>query len=419
MPPSTRTICLPAVIAGICGLGLVLASCSSGVNGVEQSAEASNPPSVSSSASGTSTTEDASQPAAERRRQIEGLSWADGTTVEASVVSVGDAVKPPGGAISDRAAHDLPEGDQLLGVLSDARPVVLSKGLPYTVDKTGKYSLYWADSKRDAATDDTSWSIHGDTVVATVRSGDGGSATTLMAYDDKDGIQEIKDFQKASDSTSESLVLDGGKVYWSEADAKTYRVVSIPLAGGSKKVEAENAGAVYRTDQGVAVLTQEGPQSEDTMNQIGGVRLLDGTELLRATEEFELGGFSGDSYSPRPIMNGGFTLSFSLDRGENSFDVAVLNFETKQAWLIEIPDGRIPLGQSTSGSYSFIAWSAEQMEELGSLGNEAVALDASTGELFAFSPENNFENIFGNDKALAWSTKTSSGSVSFASEILE
>ena len=118
-------------------------------------------------------------------------------------------------------------------------------------------------------------------------------------------------------------------------------------------------------------------------------------------------------------MNGGSTLSFNLDRGENSFNVAVLNFETKQAWLIEIPDGRIPFGQSTSGSYSFIAWSAQQMEELGSLGNEAVALDASTGELFAFSPKNNFENIFGNDKALAWSTKTSSGSVSFASEILE
>lgn len=419
MSPSTRTIRPPAVIAGICGLGLVLVSCSGGVNGMEQPAEASNTPSVSSGASGTPTTEGASRPAAEQGRQIEGLSWADGTPVEASVVSVGDAVKPPADAISDRAAHDLPEGEQLLGVLSDARPVVMRKGLPYTVDKTGKYSLYWPDTKRDAATDDTSWSIHGDTVVATVRSSDGGSSTTLLAYDDKGGVHEIRDFQKVSDSNSESLVLDGGKVYWSEADADAYRVASIPLAGGSKKVEAENAGAVYRTDQGVAVLKQEEPRSADKMNHIGGVQLLDGTELLRATEEFELGGFSGDPYSPRPIMNGGSSMSFNLDRGENSFDVAVLNFETKQAWLIEIPDGRIPFGQSTSGSYSFIAWSAEQMEELGSLGNEAVTLDAATGELFAFSPENNFENIFGNDKALAWSTKNGSGSVSFASEILK
>lgn len=386
---------------------------------MEQSAEASNPPSVSSSASSTPTTQDASPPAAEQRRQIEGLSWADGTPVEASVVSVGDAVKRPDDEIADRAAHDLPEGEQLLGVLSDARPVVMRKGLPYTVDESGKYSLYWSDAKRDAATDDTSWSIHGDAVVATVRGGDGGSSTTLMAYDDKGGSQEIRDFQKVSDSNSESLVLDSGKVYWSEADANAYRVASIPLTGGSKKVEAENAGAVYRTDQGIAVLKQEEPRSADKMNQIGGVRLLDGTELLRATDEFELGGFSGDPYSPRPIMKGGSSMSFNLDRGENSFDVAVLNFETKQAWLIEIPDGRIPFGQSTSGSYSFIAWSAEQMDELGALGNEAVALDAATGELFAFSPENNFENIFGNDKALAWSTKSGSGSVSFASEILK
>lgn len=386
---------------------------------MEQSAEASNPPSVSSSASSTATTQDASPPAAEQRRRIEGLSWADGTPVEASVVSVGDAVKRPDDEIADRAAHDLPEGEQLLGVLSDARPVVMRKGLPYTVDESGTYSLYWPDAKRDAATDDTSWSIHGDAVVATVRGGDGGSSTTLMAYDDKGGIQEIRDFQKVSDSNSESLVLDSGKVYWSEADANAYRVASIPLAGGSKKVEAENAGAVYLTDQGIAVLKQEEPRSADKMNQIGGVRLLDGTELLRATDEFELGGFSGDPYSPRPIMKGGSSMSFNLDRGENSFDVAVLNFETKQAWLIEIPDGRIPFGQSTSGSYSFIAWSAEQMDELGALGNEAVALDAATGELFAFSPENNFENIFGNDKALAWSTKSGSGSVSFASEILK
>lgn len=414
MSPVRNTILCPAIVAGALGLSLALASCSTSTPEASTTAPTSSVQTSSPEPSASKPTDET----ASEQMQIDGLKWKDGSAVVASKVSAKDAKKPQDDEIDNRAAHELPEGEKFIGILDDGLPIVLKNGLPYTVDSAGKYSLYWPEDQRSVVKDVTSWQIQHGTLIALTAGGSDSEKGTLLTYNPKDGINKIEGVDSVGLGTS-GFVLDSGKVYWAQQGENSNQVFSASLADGKKKVEAKEAAAVYRTDQGVAVLKRQDNLPVEKMNQISGVELLDGTSLLDASDEFELGGFSGDGIVSLPQVDGGPAISFSIDLAPNKIGVAVLNLQSQKAWIVELDEGRIPFGISTSGSRSFIAWSEADMEELGALGNEAVALDAGTGKLFAFTPKNNFESIFANGTALGWSTKSSSGVVSFASEILK
>ena len=418
MSPSQNMLLRPAIAAGALGLSLVLASCSTSTPEASPTGSTATPASPVQTSSPAPSASKSTDEASPEMVEIGGLKWKDGSAVVASKVSVKDAKKPQDNEVDNRAAHELPEGEEFIGILDGGLPVVLQDSLPYTVDTAGKYSLYWPEEQRSAVKDATSWQIQEGTLLALTANGSDSETGTLLTYNPTDGLNKIDGVDSVGLGTA-GFVVDSGKVYWAQLGEKTNQVFSAPLSGGKKKVEAKQAAAVYRTGQGVSVLKREDNLPTEKMNQISGVELLDGTTLLEASDGFELGGFSGDGIASLPQMDGGPAVSFSIDLAANKIGVAVLNLQSQKAWIVELDEGRIPFGISTSGARSFIAWSEADMEELGALGNEAVALDAGTGKLSAFTPKNNFESIFANGKALGWSTKSSSGSVSFASEILK
>jgi len=418
MSPSRNTQLRPAIAAGALGLSLVLASCSTSTPEASSTGSAASPASSAQTSSPAPSPSKSTDESAPELVEIGGLKWKDGSAVVASKVSFKNAEKPQDNEVHNRAAHELPAGEEFIGILEEGLPIVLQDSLPYTVDSAGRYSLYWPEEQRSAAKDATSWQIQEGTLLALTSNGSDSETGTLLTYNPTDGLNKVDGVDTVGLGTA-GFVVDSGKVYWTQLGEKTNQVFSASLADGKKKLEAKEAAAVYRTDQGVAVLKREDNLPTEKMNQISGVELLDGTALLAASDGFEVGGFSGDGIASLPQMDGGPAISFSINLAANKIGVVVLNLQAQKAWIVELDEGRIPFGISTSGPRSFIAWSEADMEELGALGNEAVVLDAGTGKLSAFTPKNNFESIFANGNALGWSTKSSSGSVSFASEILK
>lgn len=353
-----------------------------------------------------------------RNVDIPGLTWADGSPITASKISVTDAKPATAKEITSKRTHKLPDGEVFLGVLEDGRPVVLRENLPYTVDESGKYSQFWPKENTSLTNEDSSWAIQGNTVLALTPKNVESDQQTFATYNESDGV---KDFGNLGDilGTASDLVVNGDKVYWAEVNEETSKVLSKGISDTDRKVEAKEAAAVYRTADGIAVLKRKDHLPLEEINQIQGVELLNGTRLLNADSDFELSGFSGDVANPSPEMNGGSIISFEVAQKGEGFDMAVLNIETQKAWIVELPKDSIPFGKATSNSQAFIAWSPEKMEELGELGNEAVVLNPSTGNLSALNSTTDLDALFSNDKALGWTTKDKSGSVSFTTGTLK
>ncbi|GAA1405962.1 hypothetical protein AUR04nite_16710 [Glutamicibacter uratoxydans] len=416
MVASVRIVSRSSLVVGLCTLSLALASCSTAAPDAAPTGAASSSAAQSNDASPRSTTQPVGDVDSQKTTAIKGLSWGDGSKIEAVELAVDSAVKPADSEISGRAAHTLPKGEDFIGVLSDGRPVVVRDQLPFTVDAEGTYTLYWPNEEIVGDSDTTRFSVQGDLVLAvTSKSKHDKNLSDVAVYaPGADSLKKISNVENAAD-----FVVAKDRIYWATNEWSGAQVLSASFADGKPRVEAKNAAAVYNTPQGIAILKLSKEKTESGQSKVAGIELLNGKKLLQAGQDFELGGFSGDGLHNWPAMQNGTSVSFDIDSGKADYKTVVLNLDTQKAWQLDLPADRAAFATSTSGNRTFSSWSMENPEELGQLGNEAVVLDSVTGKLFAFTPKNNFEEIYANDKAVAWSTVTKDGSVSFASEILK
>lgn len=381
----------------------LLASCSAN----------SIPDPVASSTSEERTTSQEA-PTQSETRALNGLQWGDGTPIEATVLDLGSAQKPAFDQVSGRHAHDLPAGEELIGVLPTGRALVLRDGLPYRIETSGEYQLFWPAGMTSPSDQASSWSVHDDGVMA-IASDDAGKQTVSYYSGDGNDLQVLN--MEGQWPLAVQPVVFEERLYWSEPVGANAEVRSRPLDGSEgTRTEVKDATGVYKTKKGLAVLTNHDGKGV-TDSKIAGMQSLEGTVLFSASKDFEFAGIGGDG-SPWTPQEDGSAISFLMSEGR-TYTQVVLNLETQRAWAMDLPEGRVPYGSATSGLRVFVVWSPEKQDELGQLGNRGVVLDARTGNLSAFTPKNKFGEIFANDKALAWTTVTEAGKKSFASEILK
>lgn len=199
-------------------------------------------------------------------------------------------------------------------------------------------------------------------------------------------------------------VVSGGRVYWTQqtghGDARSARVVSVPLKGGTTRVEAKNARNPQAIDGGVLVSTVKPAGVVAGILPITGFGRLTGHGGVKSVLRFTKGALTPADGLDYSIVAAGRTLSIS---NGGKAGMLVVDLRSRKAWNLKAPKGTTGYGQSVTGStVSYTPFRAGAYLNWVPTLKRVFTMDSASGKLSALGTWAPTANVVSNGRYVAW-----------------